>query len=101
MKQADPEQITNKTRGEGTRSWVGNEMRRKVEVILRENVAIMLKDMNAELRRRLPNKPHAGDSQSRMQWSLLHEKTGASSLTQWRRERLQEFGKTVVPCCDC
>ena len=48
VKQADPEQITNETRG-AMRMKVDDEMRREVEVILRENAAMTLKDMNAEL----------------------------------------------------
>ena len=81
MKQVDPKQITTKTRGEAMHMMVDDEIRREVVVFLWENVAIMLKDMNAELRKRLPNKPHARDSQSRMQWSLLHdEETGVISL---------------------
>ena len=41
---------------------VDDEMRRTVEEILRENAAITLENMNEELRRRLPNKPHICDS---------------------------------------
>ena len=56
MQQVDPEQITNKTRGEAMHVKIDDEMRREVGVFLKENAAITLKDTNAELRRRLPNK---------------------------------------------
>ena len=44
MKQADPEQIINETRVGAMRIKVGDEMRREVEVFLRENAEITLKD---------------------------------------------------------
>ena len=62
MRQPDPENITNRARGGAMRVKVDDEMRRTVEEILGENAAITLKNMNEELRRRLPNKPHICDS---------------------------------------
>ena len=41
---------------------VDDEMRSAVENILGGNAAITLKDLNAALRRRLPNKPHITDA---------------------------------------
>lgn len=62
MRKPNPEDITNRARGGATRVKVDDEMRRAVEEIIGENAAITLKNMNIELRRRLPHKPHICDS---------------------------------------
>lgn len=58
MRQDDPELIVNKPRGGPRRIKVDDEMREVVEEILGGNPAITLRDLNAEVRRRLPHKPH-------------------------------------------
>ena len=62
MKQADPEQVTKKEIGGAMRVKVDDEMRSAAEDIFGGNAAITLKDLNAALRRRLPNKPHITDA---------------------------------------
>ena len=61
MRQPDPEAIENRPRGGARGIKMDEEMRAAVEDILSGNAGITLRDLNAELRRRLPNKPHISE----------------------------------------
>ena len=62
MRQPDPEAIDNRPRGGAHGTKVDDEMRAAVEDILSGKASITLRDLNAEMRRSLPNKPHISES---------------------------------------
>jgi len=62
MRQPDPENIINRPRGGARVVKVDDDMRLLIEDILSRNPAITLRSMNAEIRRRLPDKPQICDS---------------------------------------
>ena len=62
MRQEDPDNIVEGTHGGLRNVKVDDDMRHVIEDILGGNPAITLRDLNAELRRRVPDKPQACDT---------------------------------------
>ena len=61
MREEDPEALVYRPRGGARTTKVDDGMRSAVEDILGGNPAITLRDLNNELRRRLPNKPYISE----------------------------------------
>ena len=62
MRREDPENFDGRRRGGAHHIKVDDEMREAISTIIGENPAATLININAELRRRLPAKPHISDT---------------------------------------